>query len=503
MNNKDCNHYQEQLIGAVASMVNEERIRELNSELFNINFGEQLVFDKQQQIFLDSLEQVSKIRDFLKTPEHILGSPLQKHGEIAEVIEVNIRNAKSLLEQKTQTATFDGIGRTAPVDYMIDGTEVQSKFCHGFHGGSLDAIVKHMDKYQDFGRNESYYHIPKDQYEVFKDIVEGKNIDGLADKTIKSALSKIHKIEEESGKTFDEVVKPSISKYDDVQKGVVFKTVDGHEEQLANRNEAINNDIKRDAKENKQQSIEAHQPSWGEAAKVGAMGAAIGGAFSVGLCVYKKHKEGKKLTQYDTDDWKDLGVDFAKGGAKGGVTGVAIYGITNFSGMTAPLASAFVSTTFGVTSLVTKYTNNEISKNEFVEQGQILCFDSAVVALGATVGQTIIPIPIIGTLIGTFASKTLMSICKETLGKETDEIRKILDKQYTEALNNIDQAYRIAVQKIIAEYEKLGQITMMAFDFDRNAVFRFDSSIELALEYGVEDKKILKNLSDVEAFMLS
>ena len=408
MDTTNYNFYQDQSIGAVASIVNEERIRELNLELFQINQNEQLLINKQQQAFTDSLEQVNKIRDFLKTPEHILGSPKTKHGEIAEVIEVNIRNARSLLEHETPSATFEGVGRTAPADYLIDGTEVQSKFWHGYNRGSLDGILEHMDKYQYFGRDGSYYLIPEDQYEVLKDIIDGKNVDGLADKTIRKVLSKIHEIEAKCDKSFDEVVKPSISKYDEVQKGVVFKTVDGHEEQITRRNEEIKDKIKKEAEENKQHSTDAHQPSWGEAVKVGAMGAVIGGAFSVGLCVYKKHKEGRKLTHFNSDDWKDIGVDFAKGGTKGGITGIAIYGITNFSDMGAPLASAFVSATFGVTSLAKRCANGAISKDEFVEQGQILCFDSAAVALGATVGQTLIPIPIVGTLIGTFASKTLL-----------------------------------------------------------------------------------------------
>lgn len=497
------NDYRDQSIGGIASIVNETRIRELHSELAEILRSEQTALNSQNIAFIKSLEQVNKVRDFLGKPEHILGSPKTKHGEIAEVIEVHIRNARSLLESKPPQATFDGVGRTAPADYLINGTEVQSKFWHGYNRGSLDGIIEHMEKYSNFGRDGSYYHVPKDQYEIFIKIINGDNVEGLADKTIKNVLGRIQTIENNSGRNFTEVVKPSISEYGEVQKGVVFQTVDGYEEELTIRNDEINQGIRQKADEEKQYSIETHQPSIGEALKVGASGAVIAGTFQVGLCVYKKHKEGKKLIEYNTEDWKDIGIDFSKGATQGGISGIAIYGITNYTNMAAPMASAFVSTAWGVAELGKKYKSGDISKDEFFEQGQILCFDSAAVALGATIGQTIIPIPIVGALIGTFASKNLLSIWKNVLGEETRELKKILDREYDEALYNIEIKNKIVIQQILAEYDQLGQITNMAFCFESNSIFRLNASVSLALEYKVKKDKILKSTSDVDEFMLS
>src|SRR5690554_5294601 len=75
----------------------------------------------QDRAFSLAQEQVNKIRDFIGTPENILGNPSTKHGEIAEQVEVGIRNARSAVNQETMKATFEGVGRTARADYLIDG----------------------------------------------------------------------------------------------------------------------------------------------------------------------------------------------------------------------------------------------------------------------------------------------------------------------------------------------------------------------------------------------
>ncbi|MGQ4648456.1 hypothetical protein [Lyngbya aestuarii] len=115
----------------------------------------QASLDSQDAAFAKAIEQVAKVRDFVGTPEHILGNNKTKHGEIAEQVEVGIRNARSYLRQQTTNATFDGVGRTAPADYLIDGIQVQSKFINGV-SNNLDHVLKHMGKYGNFGRDGSY-----------------------------------------------------------------------------------------------------------------------------------------------------------------------------------------------------------------------------------------------------------------------------------------------------------------------------------------------------------
>ena len=471
---------QDQIIGNVADIVNKIRVNEMEKAISN-----------QGENFNKAVEYVNNLRLFMNNPENILGSDKTKFGEIAEQIEVNIRNANDALKGKITTATFEGVGRTAPEDYIIDRNQVQSKFINGINN-NLRYVLEHMDKYKGFS-HDGYYHIPKDNFEILNKINNGEQLDGVSQKTIDAAKRLINKIEEESGKSFNEVVKPGISTYKEVQKGAVNETVNKHENRLKKESDDMKKDI-----------IAEHQPSVQEGIKVGVIGAVIGGGFKAAGSIYKKCRvEEKKISDFTGDDWKDVGVDFATGGVKGGINGIAIYGLTNFTDVGAPLASAFVSATWGVSSLIAQYKNGNLTIDELSEQGQILCLETGAVALGSIIGQTLIPIPIVGTLIGSFAAQTLMSITKGQLGKKEIELEQKLLKEYNEAIDNLEKNYKVMIDKIIAEYERLGGLIDMAFDFKSNAVFRLEASVNLAIDLGVSENEILENIDDIDSFFLN
>jgi hypothetical protein len=125
----------------------------------------------------------------------------------------------------------------------------------------------------------------------------------------------------------------------------------------------------------------------------------------------------------------------------------------------------------------------------------------SIVALFSVIGQTAIPIPILGTLVGTFASKTFLSIYKDILKKDEDEFKRIIDLKYNSALNLLNKAYQTAVNQIIDEFNRIGSITEMAFNFQVNSFIRLESSIKLANHYGVSNDKILRTIPDIDSFM--
>lgn len=217
---KEDIHQTTQIIAGVVAADNLTRIQELERVLSN-----------QDCALADALRQIKHVRDFVGSPEHILGNPQTKHGEIAEQVEVGIRNARDLLNQRTPSATFDGVGRTAPADYRIDNIDVQSKFVNGA-GKNLDHVLEHMKQYDYFGRNGSYYHIPKDHYEIIQRISQGEAVEGLSPNTIQRIGQKIREVEQLSGKPFHEVVKPGVSNYSEVQQGQVHDTLDRHKREL-------------------------------------------------------------------------------------------------------------------------------------------------------------------------------------------------------------------------------------------------------------------------------
>lgn len=128
------------------------------------------LFEKlnQQDINLEeALKELDELKQFLGDPSHILGSESTKHGEIAEHMQVNISNARRAVQGLSKNHTFDGVGRTAPEDYIRDGQQVQSKFYNGLKQTFFNShgLADHMETYPDFIKNGGSYDIPKDQYE--------------------------------------------------------------------------------------------------------------------------------------------------------------------------------------------------------------------------------------------------------------------------------------------------------------------------------------------------
>lgn len=461
----------------------------------NLRYAEQLnvVLEGQDSAFLKAIEQIHKVRGFVGSPEHILGSDKTKHGEIAEQVEVGIRNARDFLRQQTPSATFEGVGRTAPEDYLIEGIKVQSKFINGINK-NLEHVLEHMDKYEYFARNNSYYHIPKDYYETIQKSLKGESVEGLADSTLQKIQQKVREIEQVSGKSFDEVIKPGVSKYSEVQQGKIHHSLDRHEQELGDENKRIKESIQTEA-----------QSNLGDLAQVAVKGAVIGGGIRLGFKLYEKHKQGKNLFigDYTVEDWKEIGIDTAKGAVTGGIAAAAIYAFTNYANLSAPLAGAFVSAGQAIASLIKSLNSGEISFDEFVEMSLLTCTESAVVALASAVGQAIIPVPIFGAALGTIAGRIVIDFAKRYFGSKADYLKRQIEEYYNQCLAKIDKAYYAALSKIIAEYEKLGDLTKAAFDTEKNIALRLQASIDLAKSYGVAEVNIIHNTDELDAFMLS
>ena len=82
---------------------------------------------EQDRVFLDAMRELQAVRDFVGSPENILGRAATKHGEIAERVHVGVSRAWDVLHRRAPIATTDGVPRTGPVDYRVDGVDIQSK----------------------------------------------------------------------------------------------------------------------------------------------------------------------------------------------------------------------------------------------------------------------------------------------------------------------------------------------------------------------------------------
>lgn len=98
--------------------------------------------------------------------------------------------------------------------------------------------------------------------------------------------------------------------------GAVDKTLDGYEQEFKETSAQNIKEIRQDSDIQKAEAQHITDPSWGEALKYSAVAAVISGGVSAGLKVYTKIHGGKKITEFTLADWKEIGYDFTKGGAK-------------------------------------------------------------------------------------------------------------------------------------------------------------------------------------------
>lgn len=481
------------MIAATFNTINDVKVKEqiISSMINNINdtriLEEAATLKMQETLFSNAMEEMKKVRDFIGSPEKILGSPLTKHGEIAEQVEVGVRRAREALNGENLTATFEGVGRTAPEDYIIDNIAVQSKFINGTNN-NLKEVLSHMDKYSSFGRDGSYYHIPKDEYETIQKILNNESIEGLKQKTIDAIKMKVTLIEEESGKSFDEVVKPGISTYAEVQQGRVHETIDNHENSINK-----NNELK------KEEIIQEYKPSITEGTKAAGLAGTVGAAISLTTSLYKKAKDGKKFYkgELSKNDWKEVGVDTLEGGVIGAISGATIYGLTNYTSLSAPFAGAIVSASKGINSLKNDFSKEKINEEEFIELGMILCSESAIVGFATYSGQALIPIPILGAIIGSIAGTILTNY----LGSRDEKTASTIRNEIDTCMKQLDEEYKKLILEVLSEFDKLDKLTKVAFDVNNNSRL-VQSSINLARAYNVKESKIIKSTSELDSFML-
>lgn len=446
--------------------------------------------DDQDLAFQAAVNQINGIRDFINDDSHILGSVTTKHGEVAEHMEVGIRRAYDALFQRDFSATFDGVRRLAPEDYVISGIDVQSKYINGA-AKNLDHVLDHLNKYKFWGESGQYYHIPKDHFETIRSACEGHVQDGISRTTAEHIRVRVQEICELTGKPFEEMIRPGSYEYREVQLRVAPLTLDRDEAQLASENEKLIDG-----------QIEAHQPSFQEAMQGAAWAAGVAAGLNFSYGVYKKCKNGRSIFEFNTSDWKELGLDAGKAGGGGAVAAVAIYGLTNFAGMSAPLAGAVASTARGIYTQIDLYKTGKLSQGALIDNSMALGCEASIVAICAVSMQVAIPIPVLGSIVGSVAGKFLAGILKDSLGDSSKALLQELDARTNSALSRLDEKHRKEVDKLTAEFAEIEDLLLIAFDLKLNNRV-VGISIKIAVIVGVPEIQIIRDQNCLDTFMLS
>lgn len=467
-----------------------------------INYLNQVRLDRLMEVLqkeeLNLNEAMSTIGETLKTISRDIvnngkgrGGQYGMHGFIAEVAECGIGNAREQIEGKAPI--YEWINDNGPEDLRRGATLIQQKFVNGGGHLSLQAIRMHLNAYPDFLDNGGVYQIPEDHYEKIKWLlsISEKEANKMPTSTGDFSLKQWRKVHEffKNGDIPLDKVEPSKLKYSEVQKGTYEQTFSKEKDSLRKRNQ-----------ERKEQAYNKSKPTLSEGAKATAAAAAIEGAMALCLGIAEKRKSGKKFNAFDEEDWKEIAATTGKGTLKGSIRGASIYTLTNFTATPAAVASAMVTATFGIAEQAYQLKQGNVNEQRFIENTEMLCLDASVSALSSFAGQILIPVPVLGAVIGNTVGTMMYQIAKDNLSAREQKIFE----EYAEAVRQLDVSLQDQYQEFVDEIGKDTKLFMELLNraFAPDIRVAFEGSIDLAKSCGVPVDEILDSKEKIASYFM-
>lgn len=222
-------------------------------------------------------------------------------------------------------------------------------------------------------------------------------------------------------------------------------------------------------------------------------------AFCLGIL--KKRKQGKRLAEFTQADWQDVGIDTVKGTAQGGIRGAAIYAMTNFTVTPAAVANALVTASFGIVAQAYQLRQGNILAEDFIVNSEVLCLDVTVGAVASLLGQTLIPVPVLGAIIGNVAGMFMYQIAKNHLSAK----EQALISNYRESFANLNKMLEERYQQLMAQLKKefAKYTSMLELAFDKDVNIAFAGSITLADYVGVAHERVLRSKTNIDNYFLN
>lgn len=467
-----------------------------------INYLNQVRLDRLMEALqkeeLNLNEAMSTIGETLKTISRDIvnngkgrGGQYGMHGFIAEVAECGIGNAREQIEGKAPI--YEWINDNGPEDLRRGATLIQQKFVNGGGHLSLQAIRMHLNAYPDFLDNGGVYQIPEDHYEKIKWLlsISEKEANKMPTSTGDFSLKQWREVHEffKNGDIPLDKVESSKLKYSEVQKGTYEQTFSKEKDSLRKRNQ-----------ERKEQAYNESEPTLSEGAKATAAAAAIEGAMALCLGIAEKRKSGKKFNAFDEEDWKEIAATTGKGTLKGSIRGASIYTLTNFTATPAAVASAMVTATFGIAEQAYQLKQGNVNEQRFIENTEMLCLDASVNALSSFAGQILIPVPVLGAVIGNTVGTMMYQIAKDNLSAREQKIFE----EYAEAVRQLDVSLQDQYQEFVDEIGKDTKLFMELLNraFAPDIRVAFEGSIDLAKSCGVPVDEILDSKEKIASYFM-
>ena len=474
---------QEQAVAAWIDQLNQLRLDELLAKLADQDIN-------LEQALAELQKMKAAIDDVIKTKTgKMRGNTKGVHGFIAEIAEVYIQNARNLI--KGLDASCKWINDNGPADILRNSTEIQQKFWQSKGHFGLEAIKAHFEKYPDFLQKGGKYQIPKDFYDELQRILSLSQEEAAKESAQTYRLWKwVQAFFKNNPQISMDAIEPSVNSYSAVQAGKIDETIEEETEK-----------IKAEDKNRRKEAYEASKPTLQEGVKAAGVSAAMEGGMAFCLGVWKKRKQGKYLAEFTAKDWQEVGIDVAKGTLQGGIRGGAVYAMTNFTATPAAVANALVTASFGVAAQAYQLQQGNITADDFIVNSEVLCLDVLVSAVASMFGQTLIPVPVLGAIIGNIAGMFMYQIAKDNLSEKEQTLIRSYQESFALLNQALDKRYHTLLAMLEKELKRFSSVLELAFDLDINIAF--DGSIALADYVGVTPEKVLRNKRDIDQYFLN
>lgn len=421
------------------------------------------------------------------------------HGFIAEIAQWGIENAKQRIDGHDDS--IEWVNDNGPTDLIrtvirngkVIKENIQQKFYHSGDGLSLDAIEKHFTKYPDYLKNNGKYQIPREQYEkiiYYANITEEQaNRMPTSDGTF--SLKQWRRVQDfvNNSKIDIDNVEPSDLSYKEVQKGKIDETMESSKEDIKQRDQVNRDKLYNDSK-----------PSLKEGVKVTVVSTLAECASSFVSELTSKVKLKKGIRNLDAEDWKDVAAKSGYGAVKGGVRGISVYTLSNYTATPAYMATAMVTSAFGIGEEIYKFNKGEIDEVTMIEQAELLSLDAVMSAVTSLLGQYVIPVPILGAIIGNTVGMFTYSKMKNSYFEKQAALFEGYINELEEQKSWLDEEYKKLYEEIQVLISEFMSICEMAFSVDINEAF--EGSIMLAKKMGVSDREILDSKEKIASYFM-
>ena len=473
---------QEQAVASWINYLNQVRLDALmkNLQIQNGNLDEALKLINKSWNVIDQ-EIIQRNRGGLKG----------MHGFIAEVAECGVGNARQAVVGKMPNYIW--INDNGVADMLRDGIPIQQKFSAAGNHLSLQAIKQHLEAYPDFLKDGGKYQIPQEHYDKIKYLlsISEKQANEMPTSNGEFSLKQWKEVNEffRQGNIPLDDIEPSKLSYKAVQKDAIKDSLKKEKKSLRKTDK----EIRKSAYENSKPTIEEGMKA------TGASAAIEGGVAFVGA-IAKKHRNGKYIKDYTVDDWKDILSDTGIGTVKGGIRGITIYTLTNYTATPAAVASSICTASFGIAEQAYLRRSGSITDEQFLWNSEMLCLDASVSALSSFVGQAVIPVPVIGVVIGNTVGTMMYQLAKDSLNKYEKKLLEGYLKELEELDRQLDAKYRKLISELNAGLKQYYLLLDHAFSPDYHEAL--DGSIALAEHVGVPSEEILRNMADIQKYFL-